>query len=124
MQIAFARHLCPFQNGPLSKVDLARHDTKIISPLLHARYSIIILHQSNQSFVTHFSNQLTNILFIVRFNCTIASIILNYLSFVYHDKKKELIMSHDRIESSVLRRANDICMQSDSRDACRVNQVT
>lgn len=38
--------------------------------------------------------------------------------------KKELIMSHDRIESSVLRRANDICMQSDSRDACRVNQVT
>lgn len=37
MQIAFARHLCPFQNGPVSKVDLVT-----ILKLFSLYYALVI----------------------------------------------------------------------------------
>ena len=134
MQIAFTRHLCSFQNGPLSKIDLVTilklfylYYTLVTRLLLYANPISHLLHVILFSpfFPFFFFKPTANILPAVWFNYrrALVPIIRHYLTFVHRGKTK-LILSYDRMESFVPRRINDICMQSDSRDACRVNQVT
>ena len=134
MQIAFTRHLCSFQNGLFSKIDFVT--IRKLFPLYYTLVIQLLLYANPISHLLHvilffsfslffFFKPTANILPTVRFNCrrAVVPIIRHYLTFVDRGKTK-LILPYDRMESFVPRRTNDICMQSDSRDACRVNQVT